>query len=240
MAPRACSSLVKLSDCIPSEKPETKARPEKRLPPCFGTMFICRPAVSVSPRPPDVSIVTSCALPMSAVKFGGWLPPGGLLMFSPSTRETRLDAAAAVDREDREHRAGGDVAGVGHESGNHAKQVAVAAHTRHVAQRLVIKRYLARRALDVDDGCLSGHVDCLLHTADAHVGVHGDDSRAADDHTVAFHGGEPGQRERHAVRARPQIFDSISSRAVGDRRADFLDQLGAGGLDRRTRQHGAG
>jgi hypothetical protein len=48
-------------------------------------MFIVRPAVSISPRPPDVSIVTSCALPTSAVKFGGWLPPGGLLMFRPST-----------------------------------------------------------------------------------------------------------------------------------------------------------
>ena len=44
-----------------------------------------RPAVSDSPRPPDVIIVTSCALPMSATKFGGWLPPGGLLMFRPST-----------------------------------------------------------------------------------------------------------------------------------------------------------
>ena len=37
------------------------------LPPCFGTMFICTPAVSDSPSPPDVVIVTSWALPMSAV-----------------------------------------------------------------------------------------------------------------------------------------------------------------------------
>ena len=85
VAPRAFSSSVKLFACIPSEKPETKARPDTWLPPCFGTMFMVRPAVSDSPRPPDVIIVTSCALPMSATKFGGWLPPGGLLTFRPST-----------------------------------------------------------------------------------------------------------------------------------------------------------
>src|SRR4029078_5871967 len=55
------------------------------LPPVFGRMFMVRPAVSISPRPPDVIIVTSWALPTSAVKFGGWLTPGGLRMFRPST-----------------------------------------------------------------------------------------------------------------------------------------------------------
>ncbi len=59
--------------------------PEVELPPVFGTMFITSPAVSDSPRPPAVVNVTSCALPTSAMYAGGWLPPGGLPMFNPST-----------------------------------------------------------------------------------------------------------------------------------------------------------
>src|ERR1044072_6716692 len=114
-------------------------------------MFIVRPAVSISPRPPDVSIVTSCALPTSAVKFGGWLPPGGLLMFSPSTVARAAGPAAArarpggeaaggVDGEDGEARAGVDVVHVRLQTGHRGEQVAVAAHARQVPQRLVVER----------------------------------------------------------------------------------------------------
>ena len=46
---------------------EERRTPECVLPPVFGTMFITRPAVSDSPRPPDVVNVTSWELPMSAM-----------------------------------------------------------------------------------------------------------------------------------------------------------------------------
>jgi hypothetical protein len=42
-------------------------RPRMALPPVFGTTFITSPAVSDSPRPPDVVKVTSWAFPISAV-----------------------------------------------------------------------------------------------------------------------------------------------------------------------------
>ena len=85
-------------------------------------------------------IVTSWALAISAVKFGGLLPPGGLPR--PSS-QARLDAATAVHREDGEHRAGVDVVVVGLHAGHRVHQVAVAAHARRISIGLLAERDLA-------------------------------------------------------------------------------------------------
>ena len=46
------------------------------------------------------------------------------------------------------------------------------------------------------------------------------------------HGDEAGERERHGVGAGAKILDSVTARPVGDRRANLLNQLGAGGFHR--------
>ncbi len=111
--------------------------------------------------------------------------------------QTRFDTPAAVDREDREHRAGIDVASIGHQAWNHAQQIAVAADTRHVPHRLVVERNLAPRALNIDDRRLTGDGDSLLHAADAQFAVNGRDTSAADDQPVSLDGGEARKGEGH-------------------------------------------
>ena len=69
--PASLSSCVKLSDCRFSPVALKYTAPEMSLPPVLGTTFITSPAVSASPRPPDVVKVTSWALPMSAMYCGG-------------------------------------------------------------------------------------------------------------------------------------------------------------------------
>jgi hypothetical protein len=56
-------------------------------------------------------------------------------------------------------------------------------------------------------------------------------------HAFAFEGAEPGQREGHDVRARPEIHDSIESVAVCDRGANLLDENVARRLDRDAGKH---
>src|SRR3954466_14756983 len=77
---------------MPLPKPEANTRPDIELPPDRGMTLTVRPAVSSSPRPPHVIIDTSAPLPLSATYFDGWLPPGGLPMFRPST--VRRDSTA--------------------------------------------------------------------------------------------------------------------------------------------------
>jgi hypothetical protein len=64
--PASLMACVKLSDSSFSPVPVKKMAPEFRLPPVFGTRFITRPAVSCSPRPPEVVNEISCAFPTSA------------------------------------------------------------------------------------------------------------------------------------------------------------------------------
>jgi hypothetical protein len=59
-------TFLKFSDIRFSLVPLKKTDPETRLPPVLGTMFIVKPPVSFSPRPPEVLKVTSSALPTSA------------------------------------------------------------------------------------------------------------------------------------------------------------------------------
>src|SRR6267142_4565667 len=84
-SPAARSASLKLSpdNFLPVKL--MKSAPDFLLPPVLGTTLITRPAVSDSPSPPAVVNVTSWALPTSATYDGGWLPPGGLPMLSPST-----------------------------------------------------------------------------------------------------------------------------------------------------------
>ena len=69
--PAAWSAGVKLLPCRFAPVPLAKIAPATELPPVFGTMFITSPAVSDSPRPPEVVNETSCALPTSAMYPGG-------------------------------------------------------------------------------------------------------------------------------------------------------------------------
>ena len=139
--------------------PLKKSDPVIRLPPVFGTMFIVRPAVSVSPRPPEVMNVTSCALPTSAMYAGGWLPPGGLPMLRPSiVRRPSLLRPPWI---------GNCVVAVpvtvsfrlvttpGHDDDDGV----VAAHGRNRLDDVGVQRDLARRALHVDDRRLAGDGD---------------------------------------------------------------------------------
>ena len=144
-------------------------------------MFIVRPAVSISPRPPEVSHRHFLRVADVGGEVRRLVAARRVADVQPVDRQARLDAAAAVDREDREHRPGVDVVDVGLQPGNRAQQVAVAANARQAPHRLVVERDLTLRALRVDDRRLAGDGDRLLHAADAHVGVHGDDRRAADD-----------------------------------------------------------
>ena len=96
------------------------------------------------------------------------------------------------------------VAGIGHQPGNHAQQIAVAPDARHVSHGFVVERDLALRALDVDDRRFTGHGDGLLHAPDAQFAVDRNDSRPANQHTIAPQGDEPRQGEGDRVGARPQ------------------------------------
>ena len=158
----------------------------------------------------------------------------------PLDGEARLDAAAAVDREDREHRAAVDVVDVGLQPGHRGQQVAVAADARQRAHRFVVERDLPLRALDVDDGRFAGDGDGLLHAADAQFAVDRDDAGPADDDTITPQGDEPRQSEGDRVGARPQVFHAVSSVVIRHRRADLLDQRRTGGFHRHAWQHGAG
>ena len=131
---------MKLFDCIPCEKPEAKNSPESVLPPCFGTMFIVRPAVSDSPRPPDVVDRHFLGVADVGSVVRRLIAAGRVADVQAVDRQTRLDAAAAVDREDREDRTGVHVVVVGLQSGDRGEQVAVAADARQVAHRLVVER----------------------------------------------------------------------------------------------------
>ena len=55
----------------------------------------------------------------------------------------------------------------------------------------------------------------------------------------AFHGTEPGQRERHGIGAGPEIDDAVLAGGVGDDRPDLFNQDGAGGFHRHARQDAA-
>ena len=159
----------------------------------------------------------------------------------PLDGEARLDAAAAVDREDREHRTAVDVVDVGLQAGNRGQQVAVAADARQGAHRLVVERDFALRALHVDDRRFAGDGDRLLHAADAQFAVDRDDAGAADHHVLAPDGGEARQRERDGVVARPEILDAVAPvPSVGRGRTDFFDQRRAGRFDGDAGQHGPG
>src|SRR5215831_8228069 len=52
---------------MPFVTPDRYTLPFTELPPVFGTTFSAGPPTSASPRPPDVVIATSCALPTSAI-----------------------------------------------------------------------------------------------------------------------------------------------------------------------------
>ena len=51
---------------------------------------------------------------------------------------------------------------------------------------------------------------------------------------------KPGQGERHAVDARPQVQNLVLPLIVGDRRLDLLDERRARRFDRHARQHRSG
>ena len=55
---------MKLLLCIDSLANDAKTRPRKVLPPSFGMTFTRTPPSAASADTPDVSIVTSCVLPM--------------------------------------------------------------------------------------------------------------------------------------------------------------------------------
>ena len=149
-------------------------------------------------------------------------------------RQTRFDAAAAVDREDREHRTGVDVVVVGLQARHRVDQVAVAARARESSNGFVVECDLASRARDVDDRCFTRHRDRLLHAADTHLTVHVRDGRAADDDAFLLHGCEARQRERHGICPGSEILDAVTSVPVADRRANLFNQDRAGGFHRHT------
>ena len=151
-------------------------------------------------------------------------------------RQARFDAAAAVDREDREHRAGVDVVVVGLHAGNGGEQVAVAADAGKIANRLVVDRDFALRRLHVHHGRFAGDGDRFLHAADPEFAVDRDDRRSGHGDVLTLERDEARQGERERVIAGPQIDDTVTTRTVGDRRTDLLDQRRARSLDRHSGQ----
>ena len=184
-------------------------------------------------------IVTSAALPMSAVKFGGWLPPGGLLMFSPST--VRRDSTPRPPWI-------GKIANTGPvltlllfvmHARHCVEQIAVAPDARKRSHGLVVERDLAPRALHVDDRRFASDGNGFLHAADAQLGVDRDDTGPAHDLTLTSHGREAREAERDRVRAGLKILDAIPAGAIGNRCADFLDQRWTCGFHSDTGEHGS-
>ncbi len=155
-------------------------------------------------------------------------------------RQARLDAAAAVDREDREHRAGVDVVVVRQHAGHGGEQVAVAPDARQVAHGLVVERDLAPRALHVDDRRLAGDRHGFSNPADLQVRVDLDDAGSRQHDVVALQRGEPREGERDGVGARLQALDTVLPGAIGHRCPGLFNQHRAGRFNGDAGQDGAG
>ena len=75
--------------------------------------------------------------------------------------------------------------------------------------------------------------------ADPQLGVDRRGERSGQLDAFAPDGAEAGERERHRVGAGPQLLDPVLAGAVGDHRADLLDQRRARRFDRHAGQHRA-
>jgi hypothetical protein len=80
--PRAFKSAVKLLLCIDSLANDAKTRPRNVLPPSFGMTFTRTPPSAASAETPEVSIVTSCVLPMFGT-YGVLFTPADSIIDSP-------------------------------------------------------------------------------------------------------------------------------------------------------------
>ena len=111
---------------------------------------------------------------------------------------------------------------------------------RNRVDHLLLHHALRGGVLHVDDRRFAGHRDRFLDSADLSsaltVAVNDPVSSMPSRLTVV----KPGQRERHRVGAGPQVDDPVLAGAVGDDRADLLDQRRAGRFDGHAGQHGAG
>ena len=96
-----------------------------------------------------------------------------------------------------------------------------------------------RDTLHIHNRWSARHRDHFLDATDAELRV--DRRGEIAGHLDAFtaNGPEPVQRERHHIRARPQIHDAESSGVVGDDGASLLDERSTRSLDAHSRQHRA-
>jgi hypothetical protein len=95
--------------------------------------------------------------------------------------------------------------------------------------QLLVEHRLSRCRFQIDHRCVAGDGHRFLNAANGQVGVYGKDARAAQLDALVDHGLESRQRERHTVRAWPQVRNRIAAVGVAGGRSRFLDE-------RRTRR----
>src|SRR5262249_10888492 len=86
---------------------------------------------------------------------------------------------------------------------------------------------------------LAAYRDRFRDAADFHLRVDGRDEFAGQLDAFTDDRGKAIQRKGDPVGPRPQVFDGVLADAIGDDRAGFLDERGAGRFDGEPRQNGA-
>ena len=99
--------------------------------------------------------------------------------------------------------------------------------------------FLLHDVLHVDRRRLSRHGDGLGQRPDAHLDAHVCRKRRGQFDPFPLHRAEARKGERHRIHARPQVDDLVLTRAVGDGRANFLDQGRTRRFNGHAGDHGA-
>ena len=158
----------------------------------------------------------------------------------PVDHQAPFVVAPAVDWKLRRRRCGDDVVQIGGDAGHDRDHRVVAADRGEGLEDVIVQRQFPPCALNVDDRALTGDRHRFRDGADLELDSDRRHERSGQLDAFAPQGRESRQGERHRVGAGSKVFDAVLTRAVGDRRPDSLDQLGAGRLHSDAGEHGAG
>ena len=117
---------------------------------------------------------------------------------------------------------------------------AIPARGGYSAEYLAGDGGLPAHALHVNHRRLAGHRNRFLHGADAKVCADRRGHQTGQLDALALDSRKAGQRERHRIRARPQIDDLVAAVPVGDRGTNLLDEHVARRFDGDAGQHRTG
>ena len=97
---------------------------------------------------------------------------------------------------------------------------------------------LSANVLRVDDGTLTGDRDRFLDRTDRHLGIHRGGEIRGELDAFPPKRAEAGQGEGNGVGAGAEVDDFVLAALVRDGTANLLDEGGAGGFHRDSREHG--